>query len=480
MPLAGTQYFSVYDTSYLSLIKDFNNKPIFSNSLKLLFQSRNPDGSWGNSHILSDSILSTLSSVYALQQSHLVDHDFVQRAILEGQNFILDNYSKIAQETFFTAGFEFLVPNLLSKSGLDLDSHPITKNLRKYQQKKFSMIPIEYIQANKTPMLFALESLDEFGLQKNLDHFIEPNGSIATSPSTTAWYLTHNTKSDKIPEMISYLSSHYNPQTGSVPSFADYSLMNIPFVLYPLFKADILHPQFQSMLNFVLSKWTPSGVGHSSYFPITDADDTALSLLLLTKYGLICNNDKRFEAINTYKKDNYFVTYPWEIGASNMVNLHVLDMLLETTTRATELDIDIYRLTSYMAKQITTEHGIGGDKYHFSPYCQNAHGVLALTKKFPDLSSKLIDWFLSQQDEDGLWGINGPTVEETAYAVLSLCYYHIHAENIDLSILFKAIDFLLTDTNKYPNLWLSKVAYTPIETVKAHVLTAIELYHKAQ
>jgi hypothetical protein len=92
--------------------------------------------------------------------------------------------------------------------------------------------------------------------------------------------------------------------------------------------------------------------------------------------------------------------------------------------------------------------------------------ISPLNDSITNMKQLLVDFNL----DDGyvLISVNGTTTN------------HIHAEKIDLSILFKAIDYFLTDTNKYPDLWLSKVAYTPIETVKTHVLTAIELYHRAQ
>ena len=479
MPLAGSQYYSVYDTAYLSLIKDFNNKPIFSNSLNFILKSMNKNYSWGNQEILSDTILSTLASIYALQNSHLADNLQIQKSITGAIEFVYDKYPFISRESYFTAGFEFLVPNLIQKTGLYLENHPVTKSFEQHQKKKLSMLPLEIIEHQKTPMLFALESLDEFSITTNLDQFIESNGSIATSPSTTAWYINHNQKSDKLAEMMTYLSSVYNAKEGSVPSFADYSLMNIPFVLYPLLKASIIIPQTQKMLFYVLQHWNNKGVGHSAYFPLTDADDTALNLLLLNKFNVLSNEDKHYDAIKHYYKGDYFVTYPWEIGASNMVNLHVLDLYLESSHTDPNRYNIIDQLISFINKQITSTAGIGGDKYHYSPYCQNAHAILALAKYYPDISRKLIDWFISNQDENGLWGSHGPNIEETAYAVMSLCYYHLYTENIDLNILFKAIEYLMTSKDRHPDLWLSKVAYTPIETVQAHILAALELYHQA-
>ena len=264
MSITGSQYGSIYDTAYLSTLKDFNNKPIFASSLKFLFQSRNKDGSWGNPSILSDNLLSTLASIYALQQSHLSNQNYTQQIISQASDFIYNNFDKVANNSYLTAGFEFLIPNLIEKTGLELDNHVVLKGLLDYQKKKLSMIPIDYIQSHKTPMLFALEAFDQHDLKISLDHFIERNGSIATSPSTTAWYLNHNPKSNKITEMVTYLSNQYNPQNGSISSFADYSLMNIPFVLYPLVKADIIIPSYQKLLGYVLSNWTKTGVGHST------------------------------------------------------------------------------------------------------------------------------------------------------------------------------------------------------------------------
>ena len=229
----------------------------------------------------------------------------------------------------------------------------------------------------------------------------------------------------------------------------------------------------------MINHWSKSCVGHSSFFPMTDADDTALSLLLLNKFSFIEDDSNKFDSLLPYKKDGYFVTYPYEIGASNMVNLHVLDMLLETNITKFNSEFDIDQLVSFIDNQISPEAGIGGDKYHYSPYWQNSHGVLPLAKLYPDLSRILVEWFQSNQNENGLWGINGPTVEETAYAVIALCYHHIHAEKLDLSFLDRAIDYLISNVDPYPNLWLSKVAYTPNETNKAHILAALELSNQA-
>ena len=477
--ISGTQYFSVYDTAYLSLVKNSNNMPTFSRTLDFIVQSMHDDYSWGNPHILSDSILSTLASIYAIQESRLVNTFQGQKILNRAKEFVYDKYPYISKEPFFTSGFEFIVPNLIQKTDIQLENHSVTKELLKNQHKKLSMIPIEYIEKKKTPMLFALESLDELGITTSLDHFIESNGSIATSPSTTAWYLNHNNKSEKKSDMMDYLNSVYNNTRGTVPSFADYALMNIPFVLYPLFKAGIVHPSTLDLLNYVMEHWTPVGVGHSAFFPLTDADDTALNLLLLNNYNLIGDKDERFESLKAFYKNEHFVTYPWEMGASNMVNIHVLDMYLESSYQCNNRQMMINQLVTYIEKQISYSKGIGGDKYHHSPYCQNTHAVLALAKNYPEISRKLIDWFIVNQDENGLWGTNGPNIEETAYAVMSLCYYHINAEKIDLNILFNAIDYLVKNDNPYPDLWLSKVAYTPIETVQAHILSALELYRQA-
>ena len=481
----GTQYPCIYDTAYLSTITNTQGDHVFPNTLKFIIKNQNHNSSWGNKQILADQILNTLASTFALKNSKKSSNHIFKKKYDLGINFLLNNFDDIKNDSYFTAAFEFISTNLIQKinaidneSSLDpLMSSQSYKFLEKMKYKKLSKLPLDMLSKVKTPFLFALESLDQYDLQQNFDHFVESNGSIATSPSATAYYLTNNPDSTKKLDMLNYLDKYVN-KDGGIQSFADYRLMNIPFVLFPLTKAGIMNKSYKKVLEqLLLPYWTKQGIGHSSYFPVADADDTAVSLYLLNKYSIIDSKSKLFDSIKYYSKDDYYVTYPFEIGASNMVNLHVLDMYLETNLINKDEEVD--KLLTHIEAQLQKIDGIGGDKYHYSPYCQNAHAVLALTKSFPEQARILIDWFIENQHEDGKWGFNGiVTVEETAYAVLALCYYHKYAEKLDLSILRNAIEYLVTNNEPYQDLWLSKTAYTPIETVEAHITAALALYSK--
>ena len=198
----------------------------------------------------------------------------------------------------------------------------------------------------------------------------------------------------------------------------------------------------------------------------------------MEKYNLIRENDEKYwKAIESYKRDHYYVTYPYEVVASNMVNLHVFDLFNETNHPSKDKELN--KLETYFERTISKEYGIGDDKYHASPYCQNSHGVMAFAKDHPNLCGPLIDWFWNQQRENGLWGNTRVTVEETAYSVLAICYAHEYREPQELEKLIPAVDYLVNNFKDiFPNLWLSKVAYTPIETVKAHIFSALELFKR--
>ncbi|MFV2016789.1 MAG: hypothetical protein ACC656_15260, partial [Candidatus Heimdallarchaeota archaeon] len=337
---------------------------------------------------------------------------------------MLDNLSQLENGNFiYPAGFEFIFPSLLQKIKVIRENANIEKII-KIRQQKLDKLPLELIVKEKTPKNFSLEFLD--GVDINLDHFVEKNGSIATSPATTSWYLgqQENSSPEIKKAMERYLLGIQN-YDGGFSSFADYKLMNVPFVLYPLTKIGLTSKVYKNIIEiFLQPHWQKEGVGHSQYFPMTDADDTSVSLYLFEKYKTIETNDEKYwKALDNYKRDNFYVTYPYEVVSSHLVNLHVLDLFNETDHP--DKDQKLAKLVTYFERVITKETGIGEDKYHASPYCQNCHGVLAFAENYPQLSNQLIDWFWDNQQVNGLWGSFGKeSVEETAYAVLSICFAH--------------------------------------------------------
>ena len=95
------------------------------------------------------------------------------------------------------------------------------------------------------------------------------------------------------------------------------------------------------------------------------------------------------------------------------------------------------------------------------------------------MSNKIIDWLFDTQKQNGSWGILDGTSEETAYAVQALTYYHINVEKLDTVPIASGVKFLLEnyENNDYPELWIGKGLYTPINVVKSAVISALYMYH---
>ncbi|MHA2364396.1 MAG: prenyltransferase/squalene oxidase repeat-containing protein [Candidatus Hodarchaeales archaeon] len=475
----GTMHSVPYDTAWVSMLQTKEKTPLFPMTVEWLSQNQQIAGNWGSEGFICDSLLSTAAAVNAL-----LKYKNYSSQVALGLEWLTTHLTAINDTDFIQmAGFEFLLPSLLNQiAQYDIEIVSQVKPLIYLQEQKLAKLPITKVLNAKTPKLFTLEFLASYqGDIPDLDHFIERNGSISSSPSATAWYYSLN-QSKKQGEMVKYLKNVQH-EDGGFPSLADYQLYNILFIMYPIVK--IIGPQayFKQVLEGqFLPYWSETGVGYSKHISLTDADDTVLGLHLLEQHGLINSENNHWRVMRYYEREDYFTTYPYEIMASNMVNLHVLDAYSENNHK--ERDRIIEKLIFYFERLLPEDTAsLGGDKYHFSPYCQNSHGVLALSKEAPDLSERIVNWFWQEQQINGLWGSHPlqPTIEETAYAILALCYYHIHVEKVDLERLRSAIQYILAFDldSPQPPLWLSKTAYTPIEVNDAHVLASLLAYKEA-
>ncbi len=116
------------------------------------------------------------------------------------------------------------------------------------------------------------------------------------------------------------------------------------------------------------------------------------------------------------------------------------------------------------------------DKWHASPYYLTAPSIGMLHGIIDDLLPSRIEWIIQTQNPDGGWGYyHKSTIEETAYCIDALLYWHEHIERLDASILNPGINYLLKqmDDPTYEPMWIGKGLYTPYKVVQASVLTAL-------
>jgi halimadienyl-diphosphate synthase len=125
------------------------------------------------------------------------------------------------------------------------------------------------------------------------------------------------------------------------------------------------------------------------------------------------------------------------------------------------------------------------DKWHTSPYYATAHvlvGMLRHDSFLTYICRPTIEWILHTQRVDGSWGFyDEGTVEETAYVLTALLYYHQH-EQVKKEVLQRAAAFLAANhqgaDSDYPELWIGKCLYTPQDIVRSAVLSALILYEE--
>ncbi|MFX0095459.1 MAG: hypothetical protein ACFFBD_27230, partial [Candidatus Hodarchaeota archaeon] len=326
----GFQPSAAYDTAWVGTVKNEHNKPLFPESIDWLLNNQSNDGSWGakrSSVYICDPMLSTAAAIETLST---YDGKF-SKNIKQGLEWINKEISQVKiDDPNRSVGFELLFPNLLlkldKKFSLTFNIDPFLK----MQNLKLDKLKISHIMLGTTPVLFSFEFLDnlsrEIGLLQ-LDHQISRNGSIACSPSATAWYIQQNSKCKL--SLLQYLKS-VKKKDGGFPHFSDSELFTIPYGLYAIEKSLNYLPQaLHQPIKRLKRCWTPVGVSFSEHFPVPDLDDSVLSLYLLTKYELSGteNINRHWEVLEFYKDDEFFKVYQFESGISHLVNIHVLDTL---------------------------------------------------------------------------------------------------------------------------------------------------------
>ena len=207
---------------------------------------------------------------------------------------------------------------------------------------------------------------------------------------------------------------------------------------------------------------------------MTEVDDTAVVCKILYTMQYCVD----FRVFDAYCTGEYYMTFPYELDPSISANIHVLDFVQTCSHYPEKEDVED-RLVHFLKKHMYSP-GFWQDKWHQSPYYPTSHAVFALCDLDPDLAEKAVSWIITTQNENGTWGCEGGTGEETAYAVQALLYYHQKVDRIDISELSKGLsrtDRFLFPVHKFPELWMGKVLYTPLNVVFSSMVSASTMYN---
>jgi halimadienyl-diphosphate synthase len=458
-----------YDTAWVAQVTDESGKLIFPECVKWLLDNQKSDGSWGcqiqNYH---DRLLSTLSAVIALKE---IDENRYGKYIQKGETYIWENLKKLEQDNCKLVASELLLPSLMEQAeSLKLNLPYHIKVYKREYHLKLENIEESLWYSPLTTLSFSLEFLGDNVDENRLANVQLPNGSVATSPAATAFFLKH-TRDEKafmyLKEVLSVTGD------GSVITTYPMEIFEYSWAMYNLMMAGLYFERYTEICDFLFKHLRRSGVGCSVDIPLTDADDTAVVCKIL--YDMQYPID--FRVFNAYDTGDCYSTYGFEIDPSVSTNVHVLDFV-QNCPEFPDREETIEKLIQFLKKEMYS--GFWLDKWHISPYYPTAHAVFALCDVEPSLTEKAISWIFETQNEDGTWGENG-TLEETVYGVQTLLYYHQKVDYIDMDKISKALSYFDTAivplSKRLPELWIGKILYCPVNVILSSIVGASTMYN---
>jgi len=483
--IAGT----AYDTAWLASVVEDGSGGVarFPAALQWLVEHQRADGSWGGAlRYEHDRLLSTLAALppLAIRAGQATYCASVQH----GTRYLWQHGHLLAGEPVELVGFELLLPALVRRArqaGVAVPPH--LDIYGEERARKLSMLSPAALYSAQSTVAHSLEFLGDQADLIGLRAAQGENGALGNSPAATAFFYAANAE----PRALSYLQECLTQTGGAMaPALHPCETFEMLWAAYHLFLAGVparflLGGAERAALRRALAD---GGVSLSATFPIPDADETAVALLLLADLGEVVDPGvlERFATL-----DGHFAAFPDERHGSVGVNFHVLHVLARLPGYP-DADRVILRLLEYLASQ-----QVGGlywlDKWHISPYYATAHAVRVLgdlsagyANHTRPLLASAREWLRQTQNPDGSWGFYGQaTVEETAYAVLALARSAQDGQAVrdrqrctdGVRYLDAAMaDVSLDPEEVFPPLWIDKALYHPTLVVRA-VIAAAHVAH---
>lgn len=470
-----------YDTAWVAGLHDRQDRRTsrFPTTLRWLADNQHGDGSWGSSvRYEHDRILCTLAAVAPLAELGRRAED--RLAVDRGTRYLWQHGHLIGHEPVELVGFELLLPALVERArtaGVTVPPH--LDIYAKERQRKLELLPSAMLYSPRATVVHSLEFLGDTADPTALRSAQASNGSIGNSPAATAFLLER----DESPSALSYLETCLGHAGGAtVPVLHPCETFELLWAAYHLYLGGtpshslLRRAERRHLLEGLRNH---GGVSLSPTFPIPDADDTAVALLLLHDLGERVDSSvlKAFEA-----KDGSFVSFPYERHSSVGVNAHVLHALARVPGYP-DADRAIERVCDYLADQHSGLYWF--DKWHISPLYATAHVLRAVEDLAPHqrhrvahLVERSRQWLRHSQNADGSWGFYGEaTPEETAYGLLALA---VSADDQDMRHCQAAADYLRearANSLSHPPLWIDKCLYIPPLVVNAAIDAALSAWN---
>lgn len=469
-----------YDTAWVARLGEMDWE-LSSRALSWLSEHQLPDGSWGaqEPYYYHDRLISTLAAMIALThrgrraQASLQ----IERGLL-ALDAITDSATGRLQSNpnGATVGFEMIVPTLVAEAErlgiIKQQGSKILRRIEHQRSQKLSHMKGKMINRYIT-LAFSSEMAGIDGQEMlDVENLQEKNGSVGCSPSATAYFAIQVNKGNK--KALDYLH-RISSENGGMPNVAPFDTFETAWALWnfsmiPGYTSSIKEDEVQRLADSLSQSWNEhKGAGFSSEYSVNDSDGTSMVLDTLSRYGIT----KETDHILDYEEDEWFRCFALENDPSISANIHVLGALRQAGFKK---DNPSVRKIQGFLQKTRSDQGYWSDKWHISPYYTTAHAILACAGFADEMLSDTVNWIINTQNDDGSWGIFGPTREETAYALQALWFWDQKAQHVPKKYLYKGKTWLEDhQENDHSSLWIGKCLYKPVLVIDSAVKTAITL-----
>jgi halimadienyl-diphosphate synthase len=464
---------TVYDTAWVARLAELE-EPIAERALEWLRLNQLPDGSWGAKApcYYHDRTISTLAAINALaQRGETRDQDRLQRAESALEASIDSLKADPAGET---VGFELIVPTLLEEAqklgAIRQDGLDLLRKLNPRRRAKMSALPEKTINRFVT-VAFSAEMAGTDGRHLlDIKRLKEINGSVAVSPSATAYFLLYIDRQDS--QALDYVREA--APAGKAPNVSPFDVFEQAWALWNLALTEVLDNEMMSLcakpLDSLESAWKPgSGIGFASEYTPNDGDDTGLVYDVLARFERAVDLD----AVLHYEHVYYYKCFDLESTPSVSANIHILGALRQAGLKSQD---PLVQKALIFLEHVRSKDAFWIDKWHASPYYPTAHAIVACAGYANELAVNAVRWILDTQNANGSWGYYMPTAEETAYSLQALAIWKREGNSVPDQVIEKGQEWLVNHRESpYPPLWIGKCLYSPELVVESAVLSALAL-----
>jgi halimadienyl-diphosphate synthase len=471
-------YNTAYDTAWVARLYELD-QPVSDAALNWICENQLPDGCWGANapFYYHDRAISTMAAMIALAKRGRRRADNLQ---IERGKIALKKITSGATRGLMTdpngatVGFEMIMPTLLAEAEsigiINSQANRILGRLSRERAAKLATLKGRIISRFITAAFSAEMAGPDGKHLLDVDNLQEPNGSVAHSPSATAYFALFVRRGDK--SSLEYLRK--NIRDGGVPSTTPFNVFERAWIMWNVALIGNLDIETLALckphIKFLESVWKPGkGVSYAAEHILPDGDDTALTYEVLAKFG--CPVD--IEAVLGYEEAEHFRCYTLETMPSTSANVHVLGALRQAGFDITH---PITQKVLMFLRKSKMEKTLWIDKWHASPYYTAAHVIIACAGYDNKFISEEVEWILSTQNKDGSWGYYMPTAEETAYCLQALSLWKQHGGEVSDDVLKYGVAWLGEHSEPpYPPLWIGKCLYCPEYVVRSSILSALLL-----